>query len=122
MIVVINNNNKAQKEREHFENELGKDILLNLTIVEDKSFVILSGMTTDEAIIIKKGIIKRIQQEYGSNFTTSEAVVVKDSAILRMEQQKQAEYDRKFQAFINKYIFMPFITFMCILVLFFTKQ
>ena len=72
-------------------------------------------MTTDEAIIIKKGIIKRIQQEYGSNFTTSEAVVIKDSAILRMEQQRAAEEERQFQAFVNKYIFMPLIIFMCIL-------
>lgn len=115
MIVFNNANEAARKERERQDNELGNDILLNPIVSMDKSFVILSGMTTDEAIIIKKGIIKRIQREYGENFTTSEAVVIKDSTMIRMEQQKAAEFDRQFQAFANKYIFMPFITFMCIL-------
>jgi len=72
-------------------------------------------MTTDEAIIIKKGIIKRIQKEYGDDFTTSETIVIKDSAIARLEQQRAAEVEAAAIAFANKYIATPFIILMWLL-------
>lgn len=115
MIVINNSSEAARKERERQDNDLGNDILLNPIVSMDKSFVILSGMTTDEAIIIKKGIIKRIQKEYGENFTTSEAVVIKDSTMIRMEQQRAAEEQVQYQIFVNKYFAYPFIYLMCLL-------
>ena len=96
---------------------MGDDLLLNPIITTDKSFVILSGMTTDEAIIIKKGIIKRIQKEYGNNFTTSETVIIKDSKVLAMEQQRDADVQARFNLFMNTYLFVPFLFIMGLLVL-----
>jgi len=117
MIVVNNATEHARKEREKQDNEMGDDLLLNPIITTDKSFVILSGMTTDEAIIIKKGIIKRIQKEYGNNFTTSETVIIKDSKVLAMEQQRDADVQARFNLFMNTYLFVPFLFIMGLLVL-----
>jgi len=118
-MIVVNNSaaENARKERERQDNETGNDLLLNPIIAADKSFVVLSGMTTDEAIIIKKGIIKRIQKEYGYNFTTSEAVVIKDTKILAIEQERERQEQRQTSQFVNKYIFFPFLTVMALLFL-----
>lgn len=48
-------------------------------------------MTTDEAIVIKKAMLRRIKEKYGDGFNTSAVIIFKDNATLAAE--RKTHYD-----------------------------
>ena len=89
--IVVNNNNavNAERERKLIEDEYTDDMLLGSIYIVDNGFVAKSKMTTDEAIVIKNGILKRIHEKYGDNFTTSNVVLIRDSSVVAEEIRQQ---------------------------------
>lgn len=72
---------KSQQDREKEENEFTDDMLL-----QAPTFVTMSKMTTDEAIVIKNGILRRIMEKYGNDFTTSSTVLIKDNITIQRDK------------------------------------
>ena len=69
------------------ENDFTDDTLLVPICFSDNCFVTKSGMTTDEAIVIKNGMLRRINEKYGDYFTTTSVTLIKDTTIIKQERQ-----------------------------------